>query len=45
MLYTIYTSLKHTDYCRRYGNHWEDIGFQGTDPASDLRGTGMLGIL
>ncbi|RWS02618.1 hypothetical protein B4U79_14540 [Dinothrombium tinctorium] len=30
--------------CPRYGNHWELIGFQGRDPATDLRGVGMLGI-
>ena len=22
----------------RYGSHWADIGFQGQDPATDLRG-------
>ena len=26
----------------RYGGHWEEIGFQGTDPATDLRGVGMI---
>jgi len=29
----------------RYGEHWEVIGFQGTDPATDLRGAGILGLL
>lgn len=29
----------------RYGKHWEEIGFQGSDPATDLRGTGMLSLL
>jgi len=29
----------------RYGEHWEEIGFQGTDPATDLRGAGILGLL
>lgn len=28
----------------RYGLHWEKIGFQGTDPATDLRGVGILGL-
>ena len=28
----------------RYGTHWEKIGFQGTDPATDLRGVGLLGL-
>jgi hypothetical protein len=27
------------------GSHWTDIGFQGTDPSTDLRGAGMLGVL
>lgn len=31
--------------CRRFGNHWEKIGFQGTDPATDFRGVGLLGLL
>ncbi|XP_061762788.1 ELMO domain-containing protein 3 isoform X2 [Nerophis ophidion] len=31
--------------CPRYGTHWENIGFQGTDPATDLRGTGFLGLM
>ena len=29
----------------RYGAHWEVIGFQGNDPATDLRGAGMLALL
>lgn len=28
----------------RYGMHWEDVGFQGRDPATDLRGTGVLSL-
>lgn len=31
--------------CPRYGSHWEDIGFQGNDPATDLRGVGLLGLV
>ncbi|KAM9393266.1 ELMO domain-containing protein 3 isoform 2-T4 [Pholidichthys leucotaenia] len=31
--------------CPRFGGHWENIGFQGTDPATDLRGTGFLGLM
>ncbi|CAD8087026.1 unnamed protein product [Paramecium primaurelia] len=45
MLYTIYCQLMTTDYCLRYGYHWEMIGFQGTDPATDLRNTGILGLV
>ncbi|VDN55080.1 unnamed protein product [Dracunculus medinensis] len=28
----------------RYGKHWESIGFQGDDPATDLRGVGIFGL-
>lgn len=27
------------------GQHWESIGFQGENPATDLRSTGVLGLL
>ncbi|KAK3287830.1 hypothetical protein CYMTET_4676 [Cymbomonas tetramitiformis] len=29
----------------RYGSHWEDVGFQGKDPATDLRSCGVLGLV
>jgi len=29
----------------RISRDWEDIGFQGTDPATDFRGMGLLGLL
>lgn len=29
----------------RFGSHWEALGFQGQDPATDLRGGGILGLL
>lgn len=46
ILQTIYRKLTNSVYdCPRYGNHWEKIGFQGTDPSTDLRGVGLLGIL
>ena len=46
LLMTIYKSLTGTQLdCARYGSHWQDIGFQGNDPATDLRGTGMLSLL
>ena len=42
----------HAVYARLVGGdrppdwlHWEDVGFQGADPATDLRGCGMLGLL
>ena len=45
MLHTIFRKLTSSRQCVRYGNHWETIGFQGRDPATDLRGVGMLGVL
>ncbi len=45
MLHTIYRKLTNKNHCVRYGEHWEKIGFQGRDPATDLRGVGMLGLL
>lgn len=45
-LQTIYRSLTGSRFdCPRYGNHWEEIGFQGRDPATDLRGVGLLGLV
>jgi len=46
MLRTIYRQLTSTTLdCPRYGDHWEQIGFQGTDPSTDLRGVGLLGLV
>ncbi|CAD8097666.1 unnamed protein product [Paramecium primaurelia] len=45
ILYTIYCQFMSTDYCLRYGSHWEMIGFQGADPTTDLRGAGIFGLL
>lgn len=46
VLQTIYKRLVGSKLdCPRYGVHWETIGFQGTDPATDLRGTGFLGLM
>ncbi|KAL8616621.1 hypothetical protein ACOMHN_036653 [Nucella lapillus] len=45
-LQTIYRVLTGSRFnCPRYGSHWEEIGFQGRDPATDLRGTGMLALV
>jgi len=45
-LYTIYSKLTGNviNGYRRFGQHWEEIGFQGTDPATDFRGVGILGL-
>ncbi|KAL4232067.1 ELMO domain-containing protein 3 [Mactra antiquata] len=45
-LQTIYKCLTGSKFdCPRFGTHWEEIGFQGTDPGTDLRGTGILSLL
>jgi hypothetical protein len=31
--------------CPSTGPHWNDVGFQGNDPTTDLRGSGMVGVL
>nr|XP_014344416.1 PREDICTED: ELMO domain-containing protein 3 isoform X2 [Latimeria chalumnae] len=46
VLQTIYKKLTGSRFdCTRYGSHWEQIGFQGVDPMTDLRGTGFLGLM
>ncbi|XP_030057627.1 ELMO domain-containing protein 3 isoform X2 [Microcaecilia unicolor] len=46
VLQTIYKKLTGSTFdCPRYGAHWEQLGFQGLDPATDLRGTGFLGLM
>ncbi|XP_068166749.1 ELMO domain-containing protein 3 isoform X4 [Antennarius striatus] len=46
VLQTVYKRLVGSKLdCPRYGGHWESIGFQGMDPATDLRGTGFLGLM
>ena len=46
LLMTIFKCLTGSTLdCDRYGSHWQDIGFQGNDPATDLRGTGMLSLV
>ena len=29
----------------RFGHHWDRLGFQGADPATDLRSMGIFGLL
>ncbi|KAF4128556.1 ELMO/CED-12 family [Phytophthora infestans] len=46
ILQTIYKKLtKNTRDVLLIGRHWEDIGFQGSDPSTDLRGCGVLSLL
>ncbi len=33
-----------TKYPGDKGEHWEKLGFQGKDPATDLRGAGLMGL-
>ena len=45
MLSACFRALTNEATPPRYGNHWDAVGFQGTDPATDLRGAGMLALL
>jgi hypothetical protein len=46
LLQTIYKKLMKTQRdVGAIGPHWEEIGFQGTDPSTDLRGCGLLSLL
>uniref|UniRef100_A0A8C8VL92 ELMO domain containing 3 n=1 Tax=Pelusios castaneus TaxID=367368 RepID=A0A8C8VL92_9SAUR len=46
ILQTIYKKLTGSKFdCPRYGTHWEELGFQGMDPGTDLRGTGLFGLI
>ncbi|ETV91683.1 hypothetical protein H310_13759 [Aphanomyces invadans] len=46
ILQTIYQKVTNTrGECPLSGGHWEIIGFQGNDPATDLRGGGMLSLV
>jgi len=45
LLSTLYFQLTRNPLISRYGSHWQDIGFQGNDPGTDLRGVGLFGML
>lgn len=45
LLKSIYKKLTKEPNCRLIGNHWVDIGFQGSDPKTDIRGAGVLGLI
>lgn len=47
LLASIYANLtgKAGQQPARTGPHWAELGFQGMDPATDLRGCGILGLL
>ena len=44
-LHTIYMRLTGKPARTRMGSHWEEVGFQGSDPSTDLRGVGVLALL
>lgn len=45
-LRTIYQKLMGSSLnCRRYGPHWQDIGFLGVDPGEHLKDAGFFGIM
>ena len=45
-LQTIYQKLMGSSLnCRRYGPHWQDVGFHGVDPGEGLKETGFFGIM
>lgn len=45
MLKSIYRHLLPQEQtCKSIGSHWQQIGFQATDPGYDIRGAGMLGV-
>ncbi|KAE8619037.1 hypothetical protein XENTR_v10009574 [Xenopus tropicalis] len=46
VLQTIYKRLTGARFdCPLYGSHWEQLGFQGLDPSTDLRAAGLLGLM
>ncbi|XP_062933952.1 ELMO domain-containing protein 3 isoform X2 [Cynocephalus volans] len=46
VLQTIYKKLTGSKFdCALHGDHWEDLGFQGANPGTDLRGAGFLALL
>lgn len=45
-LQTIYQKLMGSSLnCRRYGPHWQDIGFLGVDPGENLKEGGFFGVM
>ena len=44
-LYASLTKTSTKTSCSMLGDHWKQIGFQGSNPGTDLRGAGMLTVL
>eukprot|EP00483_Globobulimina_turgida_P002038 UN02040 len=46
MLQTLWMKLTDdTRQCDKTGSHWQQIGFQGNEPSTDIRGCGLFGVL
>jgi hypothetical protein len=45
VMITIFKKFTLADDCPLIGIHWKTIGFQGSNPKTDLRGVGMYGML
>ncbi|OMJ94494.1 hypothetical protein SteCoe_2262 [Stentor coeruleus] len=45
MVKKLYTLLRNNDSCPITGEHWREIGFQGSSPGTDLRKVGIFGLL
>ena len=46
MLCSLYVNLLGDALCpTATGSHWELLGFQGTDPVTDIRGAGVYGLI
>ena len=45
ILSSIYMHLTGEKSCNRTGQHWVDVGFQNPDPITDIRGSGILGLI
>jgi hypothetical protein len=44
LLRSIWRNLRPTESFVRKGNAWKAVGFQGSDPATDVRGGGLLAV-
>ena len=46
VLVSVYRALCGSSECPPvFGSHWESIGFQGSDPATDVRGGGLFSLV
>ncbi|KAK2945250.1 putative ELMO/CED-12 family protein [Blattamonas nauphoetae] len=45
MLFSVFSLLTGDTGCTLTGQHWERVGFQGTDPRTDFRSCGLAALL